>query len=103
MKTGRERAAWRKLLHYVWLIVIPFLVQALLLVSMRPLRHLGPDVGSIGVLTPLVSAAVGFIFVTRGMTGAQKILVGLPYFPVMCGLLFLFSLGLIGRFFGDWL
>ncbi len=103
MKRGRERAGWRKLLYSVWLAVIPFLVQALLLTILRPLSNLGPDIGNIGFFAPLLSSIVGFVFVTRLMTGIQKIMVGFVYFPVMYLLLMFFSLGFIGRVYGDWL
>ena len=99
----KTMTGWAKLLYFAWLIVIPFLAQVVFVTGTRALSNLGPGLGDIGFVTPALSAVVGFVFATRFLSGSQKILVGLLYFPVMYVLLMLFSLGFIGFTYGDWL
>jgi hypothetical protein len=70
---------------------------------MRALRELGPGYADLGIITPLLSAAIGFIFAARVMSRPQKVIVGLFYFPTMFVVLTLFSLGVIGYLYGDWI
>jgi hypothetical protein len=83
--------------------LVPFVLQAAFLVAIRSLMRAGYGVGDVGILTPLLSGMAGLLFVTPQRTRSQKLLVALVYLPVMYLLLMMFSMGFIGRFYGDWL
>ncbi len=98
----KTMTSWEKCLYSAWLIVIPFLAQSMFVAVTRALRYLGPGYGNIGFVTPVLSAIVGFVFMTRLMSPSQRVLIALLYFPVMYVLLVFFSLGFIGYVYGDW-
>ena len=94
---------WAKFVYSVWLTIIPFLAQAVFVTATRALSSWRPGFGDLGFVTPVLSALVGFVFLTRLMSRSQKALVGLLYFPVMYVLLMFFSLGFVGYIYDDWL
>jgi hypothetical protein len=85
------------------LIVIPFATQAMFVAATRALTGAGFNVDNIGFATPLLSASIGLLFLLPLLTGLPKIMVALVYLPVMYVVLMLFSIGFVGRLYGDWL
>ena len=93
----------RRIVNRACAFFVPFLVQGLLVVGIGTIEERAPELGDLGFVAPLLSAAVGFSFIVRDLTREQVVLIGFIYFVGMYPLLMYFSLILVGNLYGDWL
>ena len=81
-------------------VVVPFAIQAMLVVIDREFHPPVPDVA--GLISVGFSSAVGFAFLAYEL-GIYSLIIALGYFPVMMILLVGFSLDVVGWIYHDYL
>ncbi len=81
-------------------VVVPFAIQAMLVVIDREFHPSVPDVA--GLISVGFSSAVGFAFLAYEL-GIYSLIIALGYFPVMMILLVGFSLDVVGWIYHDYL
>ena len=89
----------RRRARFACSLVVPFVVQAVLLVTMQTVGPRLPD--ATGFVVLMLSAGAGFAFLREELRHTTLVITGLLYFPLMTAMLFYFSVAFGLRVFGE--